>query len=560
MLEVARAREIDVVYFWKLDRMMRDEYFFYHNEKELRDHGVELRFATQNLDDPFTRAIQVAVAAEERRRILERTKRGLRAAAKAGKWVSGTPAYGYDTDKESRKLKINPEEARWVKKFFEWLVYEQCSLREIARRANSLKVPTKNGRMNTKRKYAKAWWVRTLGRILTNEIYTGVAYFGKYRLHHKDLRTWLDSGRLTPQDQWIEIPVPAIISRELFEAGIRQLKRNSETAARNTKQSYLYSKLIYCSRCGFRLRGSFSHPTSPTSVGSRHYKGTLEKRSAIASKRCQYCGVIAESRLLPVWETLKLVLTDPDYVYARLQEYLDQGKAETARLADRLKEIQAELEHAATQRERIKFAYFEAQSLDDKEYKARIVSSETRTERLVAEKARLARIDPTPVERQERTKAVQDLYARLRQRLVDPSYGTKSAIVHLLVDRIEVDFDQGVAKVDFNFPGIETPTLDVFLGRQNTVGQTPHRSPSKDVVLAGHSLGGMSHKEAPSEAFPLTELRKSFTLALKIPLITTEEWRAASAAGLRGIGKRSHVLEADAMTQLAIEKARALFL
>jgi len=73
------------------------------------------------------------------------------------------------------------------------------------------------------------------------------------------------------------------------------------------------------------------------------------------------------------------------------------------------------------------------------------------------------------------------------------------------------------------------------------------------------SAGGTSHKEAPSEAPSTAELRKSFTLALKIPLITTEEWRAASAAGLRKIGKRIHALEADAMTQLAIEKARALF-
>jgi len=69
VLAMARARAIDAVYFWKLDRMMRDEYYFYVNEKELRDLGVELRFATQDLKDPFNRAIQVAVAAEERRKI-----------------------------------------------------------------------------------------------------------------------------------------------------------------------------------------------------------------------------------------------------------------------------------------------------------------------------------------------------------------------------------------------------------------------------------------------------------------------------------------------------------
>ena len=63
--ELARKREIDVIYFWKLDRMMRDEHYFFANEKELQDQGVGLRFATQDLKDRLTRIIHVGNAADE---------------------------------------------------------------------------------------------------------------------------------------------------------------------------------------------------------------------------------------------------------------------------------------------------------------------------------------------------------------------------------------------------------------------------------------------------------------------------------------------------------------
>jgi len=246
MMELARKGMIDVVYFWKLDRMMRDEYYFYVNEKELKDLGVELRFATQNLEDPFNRAIQVAVAADERRKILERTRRGREMAARAGRWVMGTMAYGFKLDKETKKPVKVPSEAKWVKKFFEWLVFEQCSMKEIARRANNLKVPTRSGRQ---------WWPRTLGRILANDIYTGRTYFRKYNTKHRDLKVFSDPSKLRPKEDWILIEAPQIISRGLYEAALTQLKKNSEFAQKKSVRTYLFSRLLHCGTCGFRLKG-----------------------------------------------------------------------------------------------------------------------------------------------------------------------------------------------------------------------------------------------------------------------------------------------------------------
>lgn len=87
LMDMAREKEFDAIYFWKIDRMMRDEYHFFTYQKELDELGIELRFATENLEDPLVRSVRVAIAADERRKIRERTRRGREMAARSGKWV-----------------------------------------------------------------------------------------------------------------------------------------------------------------------------------------------------------------------------------------------------------------------------------------------------------------------------------------------------------------------------------------------------------------------------------------------------------------------------------------
>src|SRR3989442_1509972 len=299
ILALARTGAIEAIYFWKLDRMMRDEYYFYVNEKELRDLGVELRFATQDLKDPFNRAIQVAVAAEERRKIRERTYAGRIRAIRDGKWI-GIPPYGYRKDKNFR-LKVYPREAEWVKKFFTWLVNEHQSLGKIATRARERHVPTRYD-FNNKKKPRNGpyfWSKGTLKRILSSEVYTGTAWFRKYlRSDNK-----LDPAKLRPESEWIKVSVPPLISAHMLQMARGQLARNLANSTRRTKRTYLFAKKLRCRICSRVITAA-----GASNNEYKYYRGTY-----CTDKRCLECRFYSESALEgAIWPGLLGFFRNPE--------------------------------------------------------------------------------------------------------------------------------------------------------------------------------------------------------------------------------------------------------
>lgn len=512
LMEMARKREFDVVYFWKLDRMMRSERHFYKNEEQLDALHIELRFATQDLQDPFTRAIQVAVAAEERRKILERTKRGREMAARAGKWVMGTPPYGYTLNKSTKKVEIVSEEAKWVRKFYEWLVYESCNLPEIARRANALDVPRWADNRSISRK-PRMWWPRSLGRILSNQIYTGTTYFKKYKSKFRGLDTLLDPTQLREEDSWIPFEVPAIIPKELFDASLKQLKKNREFSLRKSKRPYMYSKLIYCGKCGYKLRGRFYKPD-----GTRRYLGTTASQSKHYSKRCDYCGDVSESRLDPIWNALILILQNPNVIYEKLQHY-SQRDSKVNRYNERLEEIEKELSLLAKKQEKVNAAFLDINSIDEYEYKRRLQGIHTSREKLLNERMVLNESITSSRESVDRTEAIQQLYNKLSKSIETASYEIKCKIVHRCIERINLYLEQNYAEVVFNFEA-------EFL-QDNNVDTRP---------------------------------LKTYILTVNIPLISTIEMQK-SIAKLRSHYPRDYKKMKIAMiSNLALQKAKQMYL
>src|SRR6266511_5850518 len=54
-----------------------------------------------------------------------------------------------------------------------------------------------------------------------------------------------------PAPQWVEIPVPALVSEETFQLAARRLADNQRFAARNTKIPSLLQGLAACEGCGY---------------------------------------------------------------------------------------------------------------------------------------------------------------------------------------------------------------------------------------------------------------------------------------------------------------------
>ena len=96
--------------------------------------------------------VQGMIAEYERAKILERCRRGKQHAARRGSVnvLSGAP-YGYryiskhEGDGEAR-YQVVAEEARVVRKIFQWVGQDRCSIGEVCRRLQSEGIPTRTGK------------------------------------------------------------------------------------------------------------------------------------------------------------------------------------------------------------------------------------------------------------------------------------------------------------------------------------------------------------------------------------------------------------------------------
>ena len=151
LFESAQRKEFDVVVVYKTDRLARNLRILVNAIHDLEKIGIAFRSVTEPFDTStsFGRAnlnLFGTFAEFEKEMIRERTMNGKLKAAKAGKWVTGIPPYGYKVDKKTRKLVLIPKQAKVVQTIFKWLVDEKLPLREIERRMNQMKIPLRTQR------------------------------------------------------------------------------------------------------------------------------------------------------------------------------------------------------------------------------------------------------------------------------------------------------------------------------------------------------------------------------------------------------------------------------
>ncbi|MEY8418863.1 recombinase family protein [Oscillospiraceae bacterium 44-5] len=171
-----------------------------------------------------------------------------------GKYIGGFPIYGYRKDPADKNHIIpDPEAAEVVRQIYQWSL-EGHGRQNIAYMLNQRGIPNP-----TRYKAERGWtcnrpvkndfglWNKvTVGRILTNEMYTGVMVQGRRRKVSYKSKVVID----TPESEWyrVEGTHEAIIDRATFEAVQRGLKLRSRTDG--TGEAHLLSGLVKCAGCG----------------------------------------------------------------------------------------------------------------------------------------------------------------------------------------------------------------------------------------------------------------------------------------------------------------------
>jgi site-specific DNA recombinase len=136
----------------------------------------------------------------------------------------------------------------------------------------------------------KRWNVASVRGILRSPTYIGMAYSGRSRpvpaRRRKSALQPVGAGQSqqpAPMEEWIAIPVPAIISHETFDAAQRRLERNVQMARRhNTAHEYLLRGLVSCGQCRLTCAGQTRPP------GYHYYvcQGRTDSLRAARSERC----------------------------------------------------------------------------------------------------------------------------------------------------------------------------------------------------------------------------------------------------------------------------------
>ena len=152
--------KIDVILFYKLDRLTRSPKDFYHLVELFEKHNVDFISITEKYDTstPSGRLIMnviLTVAQFERELTSERTKHKMVERARQGFWNGGTTPFGYRVI--DKKLKIEPQEAFVVAELFRAYLKTK-SLRKTYHALNIL---------------GYDFTLQRIYKILRNPVYTG---------------------------------------------------------------------------------------------------------------------------------------------------------------------------------------------------------------------------------------------------------------------------------------------------------------------------------------------------------------------------------------------------
>src|SRR5436190_1653034 len=256
----------------------------------------------------------LAVAEYERTLIAERMRRGRQAKLRAGTLLPWTtPPFGYRLDPERPRqaagVRVEPGEAVLVAQLFDWYLEPQATIYRLARRLTDLGVATPRGKPR--------WNVASVRGILRNPAYAGRALTNRTQVAPARERksALLPAGpgvshAPRPEEDWIAVPVPAIVSGEAFAQVQAKLDANQQTAARNTRHEYLLRALISCGAC--RLTCGVRQ-TAP-GYRSCQCRGRTDPLRAAQGQRCRARYIPAGQLDELVWADLCELTADPAQV------------------------------------------------------------------------------------------------------------------------------------------------------------------------------------------------------------------------------------------------------
>jgi len=276
--------------------------------------------------------------------------------------LSGAP-YGYryvrKSDTSAAFYEVVEAEAKVVRMVFEIYTQQRLSINAIARLLNERQVATRTGRGR--------WERSTVWGILRNPAYRGMACYGKTEQRprqrvtrplrqRKAIPSRDVGGHERPRAEWIEVPVPALVSEEMFALAQEQLEKNKRHSPRRTIEPTLLQGILVCEQCGYGLYRTSTYTSKQKlnyyrcigSDGYRRLNGPLCTNRPI---RQDYLDEF-------VWNEIIRLLDDPGLIQAEIDRRRDAARSADP-LRKRAEELRREQARVEKSSERLLTAYQE---------------------------------------------------------------------------------------------------------------------------------------------------------------------------------------------------------
>jgi site-specific DNA recombinase len=361
ILNMAERREFDVLCLDVLDRGLgrkgvSREIF----RAQLRDLGIHILTTEpsdhsddDSLEGQLMRLLKGYKAEEEVNDLVRRARNGKRhkALGDPDKNVpgaiigNGDRLYGYkfvENDKGKRVnftpnldvIFVEADGTEWTEVGVVVFIFESAangaSLRSIGKLLDVKGIPTphvtkgKKIRRDRMTRKVSAWYHATILRIIRNTAYYGeYVQFQEACIGRQPGRKTV-SRRATTQDEQVIIPIPAIITKELYEKANRRIQFNKQLATRNNKRSQellLRGGFARCAYCGYALQ-TWSHVhRRVTGEKVTHMYYQCAKPTIDIGQRCGGCCIPAKVLDSEVTDYIFALIHDPSELDKKIEDF-----------------------------------------------------------------------------------------------------------------------------------------------------------------------------------------------------------------------------------------------
>ena len=279
MLKDSKKKAWDFVIVYKLDRFSRNKYEMATHRKTLRDNGIKIISAMENIPDTpegiILESLLEGMAEYYSAELSQKVRRGMNENRQKGYYTGGYLIYGYKV--ENKKVLIDENKAEVVR-----FIYQQYATGTIV--TDIIAALTEKGIFNRGKPFAR----NTVHKILKNEKYSGVYHYG--------------------DEKYTDI-YPQIVPSPIYEIVAKKIEEN-QYGKRSIEVVYLFRNKMVCGYCGTPV--SAETGTSETGKVNRYYKCLGRKHR----NNCKKSVVRKEVLENLIVDTTCQVLNNPETVNA----------------------------------------------------------------------------------------------------------------------------------------------------------------------------------------------------------------------------------------------------